>query len=102
MVFNPRWPPNLRGSARWRIFCPTCRKKRKAHVSKAASLRRIKFTFVHFCRNEIPCFRVGYLRGAHKRGSAVVDRQYLERFPPFLNRRDSQRAANKILWPSRG
>ncbi|SRR5260370_20035940 len=79
MVFNPRWPPNLRGSARWRIFCPTCRKKRKAHTSKAASLRRIKFTFVHFCRNEIPCFRVGYLRGAHKRGSAVVDRQYLVR-----------------------
>src|ERR1700679_2251035 len=39
--------------------------------------------------------KMARLRGRAPRG------ERLERFPLFVNRKDSQRAANKILWPSR-
>jgi hypothetical protein len=46
----------------------------------------------------------GDLESWHAEWMRIADRNWtrgLERFPLFVNRKDSQRAANKILWPSR-
>jgi len=47
--------------------------------------------------------RIGPYQLSHRVVMAPLTRMRsdLERFPLFVNRKDSQRAANKILWPSR-